>query len=170
MDLIVSREGTKWIAEIGGARFHCALGRGGVVAAAAKREGDGATPLGAWPLRRLHFRPDRLAPPDSDVERRAIRSDDGWCDDPSDAAYNRLVKLPYPARHERLWREDHLYDLVAELGYNDAPPRAGAGSAIFLHLARPDYAPTEGCVALARDDLLRVVELLEPDSRVVVTA
>jgi L,D-peptidoglycan transpeptidase YkuD (ErfK/YbiS/YcfS/YnhG family) len=166
MDLTVTRQGAQWTAEIGGARYRCALGRGGVTAG--KREGDGATPLGAWPLRRFHYRPDRLAPPENGMETRPIQEDDGWCDDPADAAYNRLVKLPYAARHERLWRDDHLYDLIGELGYNDAPPLAGAGSAIFLHLARPDYAPTEGCVALARDDLLAAVALLTPDSKVVV--
>lgn len=168
MDLTVRRSGTQWIAEIGGAAYRCALGRGGVVEAAAKREGDGATPLGSWPLRCLHYRPDRIFPPPNGLPLREIRADDGWCDDPADAAYNRLVKLPYAARHERLWRDDHLYDLVGELGYNDSPPRAGAGSAIFLHLARPGYTPTEGCVALARNDLLAAVAQLTPDSRVVV--
>ena len=168
MDLTVSRRGLQWIAEIGGTAYRCALGRGGVVEASAKREGDGATPLGAWPLRRLHYRAERIAPAAKGIALREIRSDDGWCDDPADAAYNRLVKLPYPARHERLWRNDHLYDLVGELGYNDAPPRSGAGSAIFLPLARPGYGPPEGCVALARDDLLAAVALMTPDSRVVV--
>lgn len=166
MDLVVTRDGERWRAEIGGERFRCALGRGGVTAV--KREGDGATPLGAWPLRRLHYRADRLVPPPTPLPLRILREDDGWCDDPADAAYNRLIKLPYPARHERLWRDDALYDLVGELGYNDAPPLAGAGSAIFLHAARPDYAPTEGCVALARQDLLRAVGLLSEDGRVVV--
>ena len=166
-DLIVTGDGAGgWRAEIAGRRFRCAVGRGGLTGE--KREGDGATPIGAWPLRRLHYRPDRLDPPKTDVPLRPIRADDGWCDDPTDAAYNRLIKLPYPAGHEVLWREDALYDLVGELGYNDAPPRPGAGSAIFLHVARPDYGPTEGCVALAKPELLEVVVLLRPDSRVVV--
>ena len=93
-----------------------------------------------------------------------IAPDDGWCDAPDDAAYNRPVKLPYPASAERMWRDDGLYDLVVVLGYNDDPPEAGRGSAIFLHLARPDYAPTQGCVALARPDLEAVLALAGPGS------
>ena len=89
----------------------------------------------------------------------------GWCDDPADPIhYNRLVRLPFASSHERLWRDDRLYDLVVELGYNDAPPVAGLGSAIFLHLERPDGGPTEGCVALQRDDLLAVLVAVGPES------
>ncbi len=78
---------------------------------------------------------------------------DGWCDDADDAAYNKPVPLPYPGRHEILWRADAIYDLVGVLGWNDAPVVKGRGSAIFLHVARPDYAPTEGCIALSQADL-----------------
>ena len=131
----------------------CALGRSGVLAAADKREGDGATPLGVWPIRRVLYRPDRGGPPATALPVSPIAPDDGWCDAPADAAYNRPVTLPYPASCEGMWREDALYDLVCVLAHNDDPAVAGQGSAIFLHLARPDYAPTEGCVALARADL-----------------
>ncbi len=150
--------------EFGGRRVRCALGPGGVIAAADKREGDGSTPMGAWPMRRLLFRPDKGPPPATALPVQAIAPDDGWCDAPDDQAYNRPVRLPYPASAERMWRDDDLYDLVAPLGYNDAPPVPGLGSAIFLHLARPGYAPTEGCVALARSDLEAVLALAGPDS------
>ncbi len=86
-----------------------------------------------------------------------------------DRAYNRPVRLPYPASAEQLWRDDHLYDLLVVLGYNDRPVVAGQGSAIFLHLAAPDFAPTAGCVALGRDDFLTVVAAAGPASRVIVT-
>ena len=86
-----------------------------------------------------------------------IAPDDGWCDDPADADYNRMVRLPHPARCEELWRDDALYDLIGVLGWNDAPVVRGRGSAIFLHVARPDFAPTEGCVALAATDLRAVL-------------
>ena len=99
---------------------------------------------------------------------RAIAIADGWCDDPGDAAYNRPVALPYKARAERLWREDGLYDLVVLLGYNDDPVVPGKGSAIFLHIARDDYGPTEGCVALSRADLLEVLKTADAGSRVVI--
>ncbi len=165
MDLIVEDDGwARW----GAVRWRCALGRGGV--RAAKREGDGATPVGAFVLRRVLYRADRGAAPATRLPVAAISQDDGWCDDSADAAYNRPVKLPYKTRAERLWRADRLYDLVAVLGHNDDPPVAGAGSVIFLHVATPDYAPTEGCVALAADDLRRVLAEADATSRVVIEA
>jgi L,D-peptidoglycan transpeptidase YkuD (ErfK/YbiS/YcfS/YnhG family) len=148
--------------DLAGRRVRCALGRGGVIAAGRKREGDGASPLGDWPLRRLLYRPDRGAAPKTKLAATAIAPDDGWCDAPQDPAYNRPVSHPYPASAERLWREDHLYDLMVVLGYNDDPVVAGAGSAIFLHMAKPDYAPTEGCVALARNDLEALLRIAKP--------
>lgn len=143
-------------------RFRCALGRGGV--GRVKREGDGATPAGAFPLRRLLYRGDRLERPATRLPLGLIAPDHGWCDDPADAAYNRPVRLPFTPRHEVMWRDDGLYDLVVVLGHNDGPVVAGAGSAVFLHVAREGYAPTEGCVALARDDLLRVLPGCGPES------
>ena len=140
----------------------CALGRGGIIAD--KREGDGGTPAGLWPIRRVLYRPDRMARPKTDLPLAAIAPDDGWCDDPADPAYNRPVKLPYAASHEAMWREDGLYDLVGVLGHNDDPPEPGRGSAVFLHVARPDYAPTEGCVALALPDLLMLLEQCGPQA------
>lgn len=146
-----------------GGRVRCALGRGGV--RADKREGDGATPLGRFPLRRLLYRPDRLpAPPATALPASPIGPDDGWCDDAADPRYNRPLPLPSAAGHERLWRDDGLYDVVVVLGHNDAPPVPGLGSAIFLHVARPGYEPTEGCVALALADLLALVAACDGDT------
>lgn len=142
----------------------CALGRAGV--RAGKREGDGVTPAGTFALRRLWYRADRIdAPPTRGLPMRAIGREDGWCDDAASAEYNRPVVLPHPARHERMWRDDGLYDLLVELGYNDGPIVPGAGSAIFLHVARPDYGPTEGCVAIERADLLRLLATIGPATR-----
>jgi L,D-peptidoglycan transpeptidase YkuD (ErfK/YbiS/YcfS/YnhG family) len=101
---------------------------------------------------------------------RAIRRDDGWCDASADRNYNRPVRLPYPASAERLWREDGLYDLVVVLDYNDRPRSRGRGSAIFMHVARPGYAPTEGCIALARGHLLRLLERLHARTAIGVLA
>lgn len=146
----------------------CALGRSGV--SRDKREGDGATPAGRYPLRELWYRSDRIAKPQTLLACREIEPDCGWCDDPGDIAYNRAVRTPYPGRHERLWRGDGLYDLIVPLGYNDAPAIPGLGSAIFLHVAAPDYAPTEGCVAIARDDLLALLRVCGPRTMLSVTA
>jgi L,D-peptidoglycan transpeptidase YkuD (ErfK/YbiS/YcfS/YnhG family) len=130
----------------GGVFFPSALGRSGITRR--KREGDGATPAGELRMVAVLYRADRLARPATGLPIHAIRPDDGWCDDPSDRAYNRQVRLPYPASHERLWRDDHLYDLVVVLDYNLARPVPGRGSAIFLHLAAPGFAPTAGCIAV----------------------
>lgn len=152
MDLFVDSTG---YLRLGETRYRCALGRGGVKRD--KREGDGATPIGSFPLRRLFYRADRIAQPRSLLVTAALRPTDGWCDDPVRAQYNSLVTLPFDGRHEKMWRDDALYDIVGVIGYNDFPVISGLGSAIFLHVAGRDYAPTEGCVALAIDDLIRVL-------------
>jgi L,D-peptidoglycan transpeptidase YkuD (ErfK/YbiS/YcfS/YnhG family) len=135
--------------------YRVALGRGGM--RADKREGDGATPMGLLPLRKILYRPDRCAAPVCAVPVEAISPQDGWCDDPDHRAYNQRVHLPIGASAEALWRDDAIYDIIGVLGWNDAPIQPDLGSAIFLHLARDDFAPTEGCVALARDNLLRIL-------------
>ena len=140
----------------------CVIGRGGI--RVNKREGDSATPAGLFPLRRVFYRADRLNPPTTGLPLFETRSDYGWCDDPADSQYNRLIILPRVASHEPLWRDDSIYDVICELGYNDAPVVPGRGSAIFLHVARPNFAPTEGWVALQLPDLLAVLERCDSDS------
>ncbi len=139
----------------GGQRYRASIGRSGI--SASKQEGDGATPSGLLPLRSVLYRPDRLAVPAALVPVSPLRRQDGWCDDPAAAEYNTKICLPHPARHEGLWRDDAVYDIVGILGWNDRPVVSGRGSAIFLHVARPDYSATEGCLSLAREDLLAVL-------------
>ncbi len=138
----------------------CVIGRGGV--RRDKREGDGATPAGRFALRRVLYRPDRGAAPQSALPVEPLAADMGWCDDPSSPAYNRQVVLPFEAGAERLWRDDHLYDLIVVIGHNDDPVVAGAGSAIFIHVAAPDLSPTEGCIALSRPDLETLISCAAP--------
>lgn len=142
----------------------CAVGPAGI--GQKNREGDGVTPRGIFALRQIFYRPDRLAPPPTLLPISPLAKDDGWCDAPGDPRYNWLVRLPYPASAEQLWREDHVYDLIAVVGFNDDPVVAGKGSAIFLHLARPDFAPTAGCVALEQKDLLEALAQFRPEDRV----
>lgn len=151
-DILVADDGRlQWQGKI----YRCAVGRNGLTRD--KHEGDGATPCGRFALRNVLYRPDRLDLPATDLAVSALRPQDGWCDTPADPHYNQPVHLPYPAPAEALWRADQLYDVLVVLGHNDTPVRPGRGSAIFLHVAGPDYAPTEGCIALARDDLLEVI-------------
>ena len=152
--------------DLGARRVRCALGKAGVTPAALKREGDLASPAGAWPIRRVLYRPDKGGAPATDLPVQALAPDDGWCDAPGDPAYNRPVKLPHAASAETMWRDDGLYDLVVVLGHNDDPPVAGLGSAIFLHLARPGYLPTEGCVAVTRGDLEELLAAAKPGDAV----
>jgi L,D-peptidoglycan transpeptidase YkuD (ErfK/YbiS/YcfS/YnhG family) len=142
---------------LAGQTWRCALGKGGVRAAAHKREGDGATPEGRLVLRMILYRADRVAAPRCAVPVEPLAPADGWCDDPAHPAYNTRVLLPFEASHEALWRDDALYDVIGVLGWNDAPVMRGRGSAIFLHAARPGLPPTEGCIALGRADLLAVL-------------
>ena len=151
-------------ATLGEKRWRCTVGAGGV--REDKVEGDGATPVGTFPLRRIYFRNDRLVLPTVQLPARPISEHDGWCDDPLSPTYNRLVRSPNEASHERMWRDDGLYDLVVVVGYNDDPPEGEWGSAIFLHVARDDMGPTRGCIAFARDDLLELVPLLTPRIRI----
>ena len=151
-DLVVHPPG---ILQWRGRRFACAIGSGGV--RSNKREGDGATPAGRFPLRRVLYRADRMAPPRTALPIAPLSPQDGWCDDPGHPLYNQPLRLPHHASHEELWRGDHVYDLIVILGHNDAPVVPGLGSAVFLHVAQPDCAPTAGCVALAVGDLLAIL-------------
>jgi L,D-peptidoglycan transpeptidase YkuD (ErfK/YbiS/YcfS/YnhG family) len=157
-------ERSKGRLEVMGLVLRCALGKGGV--SAFKREGDGASPRGRCPLRRVWIRRDRRQPPVGGLPVRLTTQGDGWCDDTRHPRYNRPVRLPFGASHERMWRDDGLYDVVVEIGWNDRPVIPGRGSAIFLHLARPGYMPTEGCVAVSVRDMARLLPRLGPRTRI----
>jgi L,D-peptidoglycan transpeptidase YkuD (ErfK/YbiS/YcfS/YnhG family) len=158
-----SADGAMGWAQLGERRWRCVLGAGGV--REDKVEGDSATPAGEYPLRRLYFRNDRLVLPKVALPARPIAEHDGWCDDPRSPSYNRLVRVPNDWSHERLSREDGLYDLLVVVGYNDDPPEGEWGSAIFLHIARENFSPTRGCVAFERAALIELVGLLTPSTR-----
>ena len=151
-----------------GQLFDCMLGRSGILRD--KHEGDGGTPSGLFPLHEVRYRADRFAaPPATRLPLVQTIPTDGWCDDPADTRYNRLVTRPYPASSETLWRADEAYDVLAVIGYNDAPSVSGAGSAIFLHVMRHEAGrpfATAGCVSLAQADLLAVLALCGPHTSI----
>jgi L,D-peptidoglycan transpeptidase YkuD (ErfK/YbiS/YcfS/YnhG family) len=168
-DLLIAptrRGATQGTARLGALSVRCALGRGGI--SADKNEGDGSTPAGRFPVRRLLYRPDRVRDLACRISLLPMSPADGWCDDPADSAYNRLITRPYPGRHEALWREDAIYDLVLVIGHNDDPVLPGKGSAVFLHLAQPDCTPTDGCIAFARADFVALLEIMEPTTNIVI--
>ncbi len=161
------REPHRGLIRCGQLALPCALGRSGVTHM--KREGDGATPAGRHRLLSLIVRPDRQRPR-SAISMRALRRNDGWCEDPRHGSYNRPIRLPSSAGHETMWREDALYDVVGVLDWNLSPRISRRGSAIFLHLARPGYRPTAGCIALSRRDLLLLLRAAGPHPRFLVGA
>ena len=165
MGVIFTATADGWLG-LGTRRVRCALGKAGVKPAAEKREGDLASPAGVWPIRRVLYRPDKGPAPATALAVQALEPDDGWCDPPGDPDYNRPIKLPHAASFEAMWRGDGLYDLVVVLGHNDEPPVAPMGSCIFLHVARPGYLPTEGCVAVTRTDLEELLALARPGDSV----
>jgi L,D-peptidoglycan transpeptidase YkuD (ErfK/YbiS/YcfS/YnhG family) len=154
----LSASARRGIVKLGDAVFPCALGRTG--RRLRKREGDGATPVGRWVLLGVLYRADRVRRPATALPVRRLAACDGWCDAPADRNYNRPVRHPYPASAERLWRSDGLYDVIVVLSHNVRPRVRGAGSAVFMHVARPGYRPTEGCIALKREHLLRLLQRL----------
>ncbi len=162
------REPHRGLLRCGPLALHCALGRNGVTHL--KREGDGATPAGRHRLLSLIVRPDRQPRPPNTLPSRVMRRNDGWCEDPRHGRYNRPIRLPSSAGHETMWRDDDLYDIVGVLDWNFSPRIRGRGSAIFLHLARPGYGPTAGCIALGRRDLSLLLAAAGPRPRFFVAA
>lgn len=163
MNLIVTPDR---ILRIVGQTYTCAIGRGGLLNN--KREGDGGTPIGTYHLKRVYFRPDKVSTPETLLPVQALTPQDGWCDDTDNPAYNQMVTLPFDASHEKMWRNDALYDVVVEISHNDDPPIPGAGSAVFIHVAKPDYAPTEGCVALSKPDLLEILASASIETKITI--
>jgi L,D-peptidoglycan transpeptidase YkuD (ErfK/YbiS/YcfS/YnhG family) len=151
-----------------GGSARAAVGRSGVTMH--KKEGDGATPAGTFPLVRGFYRPDRIAAPRPGLPLQALTPRAAWVDEPADPNYNRLVSLPYPAHTEPMWLDDGVYDLLVVIGYNMMPVIPGAGSAIFLHIARPDFSPTAGCIAVDKDVLVGLMPFLGPGSTIAIRA
>jgi len=151
---------------IGDRAIPVALGRGGILAN--KREGDGGTPRGIFRPLRLWWRGDRFPRPRTFLPVRAIGPKDAWCEDPADRRYNQPVQLGPDRGGDRLKRNDHLYDFIIEIDHNTAPRIAGRGSAVFLHLARENFSPTAGCVAMTRSAMLRLLKDLGPNTRIVI--
>ncbi len=148
----------------GGLAIPAALGRSGI--RANKREGDGATPRGVFRLVRLWYRPDRTPAPRTGLPLRRITPDVAWDEDPASRRYNRPFRRAAGEAGDRLWRDDQLYDLIIELDHNARPRIAGRGSAVFIHIARPGFAPTAGCVALTAPALRRLLGMLGPRTRI----
>lgn len=148
----------------GNLRLPCALGRSGITRR--KCEGDGCTVLGKFDLIQAFYRQDRVRRPITRLPLHPLRPHDGWCDAPNDRRYNHKVTLPYQPSHEKMWREDSVYDIVIDLSINRRPVIKGRGSALFLHMARPNYEPTAGCIAVAPRHMARLLALIGPKTKI----
>lgn len=176
-DLIVAQQGKQYFSTINGTPYQCAVGENGL--SADKKEGDDCTPIGTFPLRGLWIRPDKIDPASlSKIQLpiHEINENDGWCDDVNHPKYNQHVILTKDfleskASHEQLHRgDDYVYDIFIDVGYNDVPGSItpGKGSAIFIHIARPGYTGTAGCIAFSKEDLLKILSLLTVESKLIV--
>jgi L,D-peptidoglycan transpeptidase YkuD (ErfK/YbiS/YcfS/YnhG family) len=163
MNLVLKKRSHLWWGEN---LLPCTWGRGGI--RKDKKEGDGATPIGIFPFRKVFYRADRLTTPKTCFPLTPLTPQDGWCDDVAHPAYNKHIQKPYKGRHEDLWRTDHVYDIILVVGHNDDPVIKGQGSAIFVHLRRPESTPTDGCVALDLPDLLKILAEATPESCLIV--
>lgn len=169
--IVISDDGTnKGEIKIDGKWIKCALGKNGTIDASLKREGDGKTPIGKWPIRKVYYRADKIEKPVSPFETIAIEENFGWCDAAGDVNYNKFVTHPYPVSAEHLWRKDELYDICVVLGHNDNPIVDKMGSAIFLHIAHENYKPTEGCVAIKIEDLRKLLSIATTNSAIEILA
>lgn len=158
----------------GALNFNARIGKAGFTDGELGREGDAMTPLGDYSLRWGFFRADRLPPPPrSKLTFHALQEGDGWCDETDHPAYNRFIKLPDVASpdtpsHEKLWREDGAYDVILVMSHNDSPPISGLGSAVFIHVAQHDDRNTLGCIALAPEDMVKLLPQLYSGQRVII--
>lgn len=157
-EIVPILDNSRGLIKINGKAYECALGKSGVINAHDKREGDNKTPIGSWKLETLFYRADKIPAPISPYTPIIISTNDGWCDASEDENYNRFVSHPYKVSAEKLWRDDGAYDIIFTTSHNQNPIVKNMGSAIFLHCAKENYTPTEGCVALKYTDLLILLE------------
>ena len=148
-----------------GDQFRCSIGRSGF--SKNKIEGDGFTPVGTFYIERIYYRADKISNLDTKINKVKIHEWDGWCDDPRQKEYNQLIEFPFNFSAEKLYREDSLYNVVCVLNYNTNPITPGLGSAIFIHVARDGYKPTEGCVALKQKDLIFLLNLIDNKTEII---
>ena len=145
-------------------KFPCALGKAGIKKK--KKEGDNITPKGIFRLIEVYYRSDRIKNIKTSLKKNKIKKNMGWCDDPKSKSYNKLIKIPSSEKHERLYRNDHLYDIVITINYNMNPTIKNKGSAIFLHITKGSYKKTKGCIALKRGDLIQLVSKIRKNTKI----
>ena len=145
-------------------KFKCALGKAGI--RKKKKEGDNITPKGIYKIIKIYYRDDRIKKISSKFKLIKITKNMGWCDDPKSKKYNQLIKLPNRYSHEKFFKKDNSYDLIVILNYNINPIIKNKGSAIFIHIAKKNYKSTAGCIALKKDDLLKLIKIIDTNTKI----
>jgi len=145
-------------------KFRCALGKAGIKKK--KKEGDNITPEGTFKIIKVYYRPDKIKNIVTSIKKKEIKKNIGWCDDPISNSYNKEIKLPSRFSHEKLYRKDNLYDLILVLNYNINPIIKNKGSAIFIHIAKKNYEPTAGCVAIKKKDLVELLKKIKKKTKI----
>ena len=145
-------------------KFRCALGKAGIKKK--KKEGDNITPEGTFKIIKVYYRPDKIKNFVTSIKKKKIKKNIGWCDDPVSNSYNKEIKLPSRFSHEKLYRKDNIYDLILVLNYNTNPIIKNKGSAIFIHIAKKNYEPTAGCVALKKKDLVEILKNIKKNTKI----
>ena len=147
-------------------QFRCALGKAGV--GKKFQEGDGLTPIGTYKIVNVYYRKDKIKKLTSNLKLISINKSMGWCDDPKSKKYNQLIKLPSKYKHEKLFRNDRIYDLILVLDYNMNPVIKNKGSAIFIHIAKNNYCKTKGCLALKKKNLIEIISKIKRDTKIII--
>jgi L,D-peptidoglycan transpeptidase YkuD (ErfK/YbiS/YcfS/YnhG family) len=145
-------------------RFRCSIGKAGIKKKI--KEGDNITPKGKFKILKIYYRSDRIKKFSTNIEIIKIKKNMGWCDDPKSSLYNKEIKLPFNFSHEKLYRKDHLYDLILVLNYNINPIKKNKGSAIFFHIANKSYKKTKGCIALKKFDLINLISKIKKNTTI----
>ena len=145
-------------------KFRCALGEAGIKKK--EKEGDSITPKGTFKIIKIYYRPDRIKNITTDLKKIKIKKNMGWCDDSRSHFYNQQIKLPNKFGHEKLFRNDNLYDLILVLNYNINPTIKHKGSAIFIHIAKNSYKKTKGCIALKKEHLIELISKIKKNTKI----
>jgi L,D-peptidoglycan transpeptidase YkuD (ErfK/YbiS/YcfS/YnhG family) len=145
-------------------KYRCALGKAGVNKKI--KEGDGITPKGVFKITKIYYRADKIKIIKTNIKKIKITKNMGWCDDPVSRFYNQQIRLPSKFSHEKLYRNDDLYDLIAVINYNTNPIIKNKGSAIFMHISKKSYKKTEGCIALKKKDLINILTKIKKNTKI----
>ena len=144
-------------------KIKCAIGKKGI--GYKRKEGDLITPSGQYKIKFLLYRKDRVKIL-TKLKKKVIKKNMGWCDDPKSVHYNKLVKLPFAHKHEKLFKKENIYDIILVLNYNMNPIKKNKGSAIFIHVSKNNYKKTEGCVAIKKVNLIKLLKEINPNTKI----